>query len=87
MPSLIGIPTEFISRLQLFRTQTLANFDPDEKKDTAEVNSYMDMIGLDSFQVPVIPTENSRAGLYIYVHAAVGLPRPGNGKTYMLIWC
>jgi len=71
MPSIMEIPAEFISRLEQFRTQTLASFDPDEKKDTTEVNSYMDMIGLDSFQVPVIPTENSRAGLYIYVHAAV----------------
>ena len=38
----------------------------------SEMNSYMDnLIGLERFQVPEIPMVNSRAGLYIYLNAAV----------------
>ncbi|KAL2133281.1 hypothetical protein VTI74DRAFT_2582 [Chaetomium olivicolor] len=66
------------SRLELFRTQTLASWLPPEKKDAAvsEVNNYMDnLIGLDNVQIPEVPIINSRAGLYIYLSAAlVGRP-------------
>jgi len=55
---------------------TLASIEPADKKDaTAEIPSYMDMIGLDNVQIPEIPIVNSRAGLYIYVGAAVGIPK------------
>lgn len=66
---------EMASRLDLFRTQTLASFEPaDARKDSAisDMNSYMDnLLGLERFQVPEIPIVNSRAGLYIYLDAAV----------------
>ena len=66
------------ARLETFRTQTLPSFEPAEKKDgeMAEMASYMDsLIGSESFQIPLVPTVNSRAGLYIYLNAAVGLSR------------
>ncbi|KAK3373899.1 mediator complex, subunit Med5 [Lasiosphaeria ovina] len=78
VPSLMQAPSEIASRIEHFRSQTLASFDPTDKKDTAvsEMNRYMDnLIGLDSFQVPEIQLDNSRAGLYIYLNAAlVGRP-------------
>lgn len=82
MPTIVQHGSEVISRLEQFRTQTLASFDPDEKKD-AEVGGYMDVMGLDTVQVPLIPTENSRAGLYVYVHAAlVGRPMLDNTALF-----
>ncbi|KAK3325677.1 mediator complex, subunit Med5 [Apodospora peruviana] len=79
IPTIIQTSHEIASRLDLFRTETLASFEPvTDKKDTAisEMNSYMDnLIGLERFQVPEIPVVNSRAGLYIYLNAAlVGRP-------------
>ncbi|KAK4219452.1 putative mediator of RNA polymerase II transcription subunit 5 [Rhypophila decipiens] len=70
---------EIASRLDLFRTQTLASFEPaDSRKDTAvsEISNYMDsLLGLERLQIPEIPIVNSRAGLYIYLDAAlVGRP-------------
>jgi mediator of RNA polymerase II transcription subunit 5 len=68
--------SEIAGQLELFRTQTLSKFLPADKKDAAvsEMNSYMDnLLGLDSFQLPDLPIVNSRAGLYIYLNAAVSL--------------
>lgn len=65
---------EIASRLEVFRTGTLASFEPDERKESAvsDMGNYMDnLIGLERFQVPEIPIVNSRAGLYIYLNAAV----------------
>lgn len=65
---------DIFTRLNTFRTQTLPSFDPTTKKDdeSPEETSYVNtLIGLENFQVPLVPTVNSRAGLYIYVNAAV----------------
>jgi mediator of RNA polymerase II transcription subunit 5 len=64
---------EVAGALELFRTQTLCKFLPSEKKES-ELNNYMDnLIGLDSLQIPEVPVVNTRAGLYIYLSAAVSL--------------
>jgi mediator of RNA polymerase II transcription subunit 5 len=59
----------------MFRTQTLASFEPvDKQKEAAEAQVYEvfdQTVGLDSFQVRELPIENTRAGLYIYLNAAV----------------
>lgn len=59
----------------MFRSQTLASFEPvDKQKEAAEAQVYEvfdQTVGLDSFQVRELPIENTRAGLYIYLNAAV----------------
>lgn len=59
----------------MFRTQTLASLEPvDKQKEAAEAQVYEvfdQTVGLDSFQVRELPIENTRAGLYIYLNAAV----------------
>ncbi|KAK3327996.1 mediator complex, subunit Med5 [Cercophora scortea] len=78
IPSIMQSSPEIAGTLERFRTLTLSSSEPADKKATAvsEMNSFMDnLIGLDSFQVPEIPVVNSRAGLYIYLNAAlVGRP-------------
>ena len=62
-------------RLEFSRGQALAGEESSDLKDAAvaEMHSYMDnMIGLDTWQIPDMPLVNSRAGLYIYINAAVG---------------
>lgn len=70
------------ARLEFSRGQALAGEESsDHLKDAAvaEMHSYMDnMIGLDTWQIPDMPLVNSRAGLYIYINAAVCSP-PGYG--------
>ncbi len=65
-----------VDRLHVFLTQKLASFEPENKKGDSvgmDMASFMDnLIGLENFQVPEIPVINSRAGLYVYVNAAVG---------------
>ncbi len=70
-----GLPV-LVDHLEKFRTKVLSKYLPAEKKDAAEVNTYMDsLIGLDNVQVPEVPIVNSRAGLYIFLSAAlVGRP-------------
>lgn len=67
--------TEIPPQLDMFRTQTLASFEPvDKQKEAAEAQVYEvfdQTVGLDSFQVRELPIENTRAGLYIYLNAAV----------------
>lgn len=65
----------FVERLEIFRTQTLAELDPIDKKKQA-VNAVMDelldsAVGLDSFVIAEIPISNSRAALYVYLNATV----------------
>jgi mediator of RNA polymerase II transcription subunit 5 len=79
VPSIMQSSSEIAGRLELFRSQTLAAFDPADKKESAEseINTIMDnLIGLDNFHVPEVPIVNSRAGLYMYLDAAVRPPRP-----------
>lgn len=61
-------------KLEFSRGQALAGEESSDLKDAAvaEMHSYMDnMIGLDTWQIPDMPLVNSRAGLYIYINAAV----------------
>ncbi|KAK4177924.1 putative mediator of RNA polymerase II transcription subunit 5 [Triangularia setosa] len=79
LPSIMQVNPAIASQLEMFRAQSLATYDSTEKKKDAAVSdmsSYMDnVVGLDSFQVPEIPIANTRAGLYIYLSAAlVGRP-------------
>ncbi|KAF4977806.1 hypothetical protein FZEAL_5713 [Fusarium zealandicum] len=73
---LVGQITE---RLELFRTETLASLDPTDKKKQV-ANAAMDelldsAVGLGNFVVADIPISNTRAGLYIYLNAAlIGRP-------------
>ncbi len=74
LPCVMQLLPVLVNHLELFRTDVLGKYLPAEKKDAAEVNSYMDsLIGLDSLQVPEVPIVNSRAGLYIYLSAAVSI--------------
>ncbi|KAI8714275.1 Mediator of RNA polymerase II transcription subunit 5 [Fusarium sp. LHS14.1] len=78
VPTLQLVP-ELTEKLELFRTETLASLDPaDKKKQVA--NAAMDelldsTVGLENFVIPEIPISNTRAGLYIYLNAAlIGRP-------------
>ncbi|RYO98619.1 hypothetical protein DL764_007041 [Monosporascus ibericus] len=79
VPLMLQNAPQIAGRLELFRTETLASFDPiDKKKDpvNAEMDDMLDStVGLDNFVVPELPITNTRAGLYIYLNAAlVGRP-------------
>jgi len=72
---------QIVTRLEAFRTQVLPSWDPREEGEPVEEASYVDtLIGLDNFQVPLVPTINSRAGLYIYLNAAVSLAGSSQGR-------
>ncbi|KAI1391543.1 Med5-domain-containing protein [Hypoxylon trugodes] len=78
VPSILQNASQIASRLELFRTETLASFEPADK-NTESSQTMMDDIestmALDNFVVPELPNVNSRAGLYIYLNAAlVGRP-------------
>lgn len=68
-------PPPVLEKLELFRSQTLAQLDPPSKGQeaaNAAMNELLDStVGLHNFFVPDIPVSNTRAGLYIYIHAAV----------------
>ncbi|KAH8664059.1 mediator complex subunit Med5 [Xylariales sp. PMI_506] len=79
IPSIMQSASQIAARLESFRTETLAGFDPVEKKDDAakaEIDDLIDStIGLNNFPVAEIPIMNSRAGLYIYLNSLlVGQP-------------
>jgi mediator of RNA polymerase II transcription subunit 5 len=73
-------PTEIPAQLEIFHTQTLATLEPvDKRKEAAEAQVYEvfdQTLGLDNFQVRELPIENTRAGLYIYLNAAVSAVIP-----------
>lgn len=74
VPTLQLVP-QITEKLELFRTQTLAELDPVDKKKQA-ANAAMDelldsTVGLENFVVSDIPIANTRAGLYVYLNAAV----------------
>nr|CEG04968.1 unnamed protein product [Fusarium clavum] len=78
LPALQLVP-EIADKLELFRTEILASSDPvDKKKQVA--NAAMDelldsTVGLENFVVTPISVSNTRAGLYIYLNAAlIGRP-------------
>lgn len=70
--------SQIAARLELFRTETLAGFEPiDKKKEAAnaEMDELLDeTLGLQSLSIPDLHVDRSRAGLYIYLNAAVGSP-------------
>jgi mediator of RNA polymerase II transcription subunit 5 len=71
LPCIMQSMPPIAAQLEQFRTETLGKYLPAEKKEAAEA-SYMDsLIGLDNIQLPELPVVNSRAGLYIYLSAAV----------------
>ncbi|KAI0023544.1 mediator complex subunit Med5 [Xylariomycetidae sp. FL0641] len=78
VPSILQSSSGIAGRLELFRTDTLASFEPpDKKKDVAqpEMDDLESTLALDSIVIPELPVTNSRAGLYIYLNAAlVGRP-------------
>ncbi|KAJ6787588.1 hypothetical protein PWT90_00671 [Aphanocladium album] len=80
----------FVERLEIFRTQTLAQLDPVDKKKQA-ANAVMDelldsTVGLGGFVIPEIPISNSRASLYVYLNAAlVGRPALDDAMLYAFL--
>ncbi|OAR01201.1 hypothetical protein LLEC1_05680, partial [Akanthomyces lecanii] len=74
IPTLQPVTPAFVDRLESFRTQTLAQLDPPDKKKKA-ANAVMDelldsTVGLESYVIPEVPISNSRAALYVYLNAA-----------------
>ncbi|KAI1822898.1 mediator of RNA polymerase II transcription subunit 5 [Xylaria intraflava] len=79
IPSILQNSSQIAGRLELFRTETLAAFEPADKAKKEVPNMDMDdlesSMALDSIVIPEIPISNSRAGLYIYLNASlVGRP-------------
>ncbi|GAP89110.1 putative mediator of RNA polymerase II transcription subunit 5 [Rosellinia necatrix] len=79
IPSILQSSSQIASRLELFRTETLASFEPidKDKKDipNMEMDDLESSMALDSVVIPELPVSNSRAGLYIYLNASlVGRP-------------
>jgi mediator of RNA polymerase II transcription subunit 5 len=78
-------------KLELFRTQTLVPLDPIDKKTQAandEIDQMIDSsmgMGIDSIPVVDLPTVNSRAGLYIYLHSLVSESPSFIGKSFYLL--
>ncbi len=67
------------TRLDLFRSSTLASFESmDEKKrepSTGLDHLFDGTADLEHFVIPDLPIANSRAGLYIYLSAAVSVTK------------
>ncbi|KAI0009032.1 Med5-domain-containing protein [Xylariaceae sp. FL0662B] len=78
IPSILQSASQIAGRLELFRTETLASFEPADKKEDAShgMDELLESaMALDSVVVSELPTVNSRAGLYIYLNAClVGRP-------------
>ncbi|KAF4996789.1 hypothetical protein FGRMN_4265 [Fusarium graminum] len=80
VPTLQLVPPQITDRLELFRTEILhASPDPADKKKQV-VNAAVDellesTVGLNNFPVAVINISNTRAGLYVYLNAAL-IARP-----------
>ncbi|KJZ75565.1 hypothetical protein HIM_05028 [Hirsutella minnesotensis 3608] len=70
----------FVERLEIFRNEVLANADSADKKKQAATSADLDDLldpsaALQNFVIPDIPISNTRAGLYVYLNAAlVGRP-------------
>lgn len=76
IPSIAQTSSPIASRLELFRSEILAGFDPADKKkeatDEEELGELLDgSIGLEDIALQPLETARSRAGLYIYLNAAV----------------
>ncbi|KAI0595642.1 mediator complex subunit Med5 [Biscogniauxia sp. FL1348] len=78
VPSILQNSSQIATRLELFRTDTLASFEPADKRKEV-MNSAIDDIesslAVGNIVIADLPVTNSRAGLYIYLNAAlVGRP-------------
>ncbi|TDZ22610.1 Mediator of RNA polymerase II transcription subunit 5 [Colletotrichum orbiculare MAFF 240422] len=75
VPTIMQNAGPIATRLDMFRTSTLAGFEPiDEQKNTtnAEIEDLFDSaVALENFVVSDLPIINTRAGLYIYLNAAL----------------
>ncbi|KAF3811437.1 Mediator of RNA polymerase II transcription subunit 5 [Colletotrichum gloeosporioides] len=79
VPTIMQNAGPIATRLDMFRTSTLAAFEPDdEQKNTSNVeieDLFDSSVALENFVISELPIVNSRAGLYIYLNAAlVGRP-------------
>ncbi|KAF9869475.1 mediator of rna polymerase ii transcription subunit 5 [Colletotrichum karsti] len=79
VPTIMQNAGPIATRLDMFRTSTLAGFEPaDDQKNTAnaEIEDLFDSsVALENFVISELPIANSRAGLYVYLNAAlVGRP-------------
>lgn len=87
VPSIIQSAQAVAAKLEMFRTQTLASFEPVDKKAQAakaEIDDILDStMGLDTLAIPEIRITNSRAGLYIYLSAAVSAT---HGELLSTMW-
>lgn len=76
VPTIMHAADRIANRLDLFRTSTLAGFEPVEEKkqepNTELDNLFDGTVNLEHFVIPDIPIVPSRAGLYIHLNAAVG---------------
>ncbi|GKT85119.1 mediator of RNA polymerase II transcription subunit 5 [Colletotrichum tofieldiae] len=74
VPTIMQSAGPIATRLDMFRTSTLAGFEPvDEQKNksNAEIEDLFDStVALENFVISELPIVNSRAGLYIYLNAA-----------------
>lgn len=80
VPSILQASTEpIVQKLERFRTETLTSFEPvDGRAEAAkaEIDELLDStMGLDAVVLPEVPVVNTRAGLYIYLNAAVSRHR------------
>lgn len=78
-------------RLDQFRTQIPLPLDPIDKKTQAANDEIDQMIGsslalgIDTIPVVDLPTVNSRAGLYVYLHSLVSeSPSPLTKETLLI---
>lgn len=91
IPSIMPVQgtAQIVARLEVFRTQTLAAFEPiDKKKEetNAEMDELLDeTIGLQNIVLPHLDIARSRAGLYIYLNAAVSKGFPRNTCTVLIV--
>ncbi|KAL0944141.1 mediator of rna polymerase ii transcription subunit 5 [Colletotrichum truncatum] len=79
VPTIMQNAGPIATRLDMFRTSTLAGFEPvDNQNNTsnAEIEDLFDSsVALENYVISELPIVNSRAGLYIYLNAAlVGRP-------------
>ncbi|KAG0648230.1 Mediator of RNA polymerase II transcription subunit 5 [Hyphodiscus hymeniophilus] len=79
VPSLLQSSPQSAARLELFRTQTMIEIEPVDKKEIEakkEIDAILDEgmgLGIESIVVEDLPTVNSRANLYIYLNSLVGV--------------
>ncbi|KAI1849465.1 hypothetical protein JX266_004960 [Neoarthrinium moseri] len=87
IPSIMESASQIADKLEGFRTNTLAAFEPLDKKSQAAKAEFDDLIdsalGLENFPVAELPIINTRAGLYIYLNASlVGRPLIDDATIY-----